>query len=254
MNRPAEPGPSPSWLRALGNGELPETVKISSCTYRRLKTFKHDYFAATGLYEGEKGRIVVKIGRRVGLVGPLIGRLLARRELRLYKLTEGLAGVPKLIGPVGPTGFAHEYIEGRPLQKGDRPEDAFFPALEELLLSLHARGIAYVDLEKRENVLMGQDGRPYLFDFQISYVGPAGGWHYRPGNVLLRILQKSDHYHLAKHWRRLRPDQLPEQYRHANRPPWITWHRRIFRPITVIRRHVLVWLGGRDRSTGRSPG
>ncbi|HPF39511.1 MAG TPA: hypothetical protein P5081_07975 [Phycisphaerae bacterium] len=136
--------------------------------------------------------------------------------------------------------------------KNDALPDDFFPRLEKLIAEMHALNIAYVDLEKRENVLVGDDGGPWLFDFQIAW--DRSGWFV--SRWILRILQKSDRYHLLKHWRRLRPDQLDEaRLRECESPPfWIAGHRLIFRPITRLRRHILVWLGARTTAKGRSPG
>ncbi|HKQ47275.1 MAG TPA: hypothetical protein VJZ71_04295 [Phycisphaerae bacterium] len=175
----------------------------------------------------------------------------------MYTHAQGIAGVPKFVGRWGPTGFAHEYVEGRPLSRDDAPGDRFFGQLAAILEALHHRDIAYVDLEKRENVLLGEDGRPYLIDFQISWHVPAN----RGGQTLfLRLigdmLRASDRYHLYKHWRRLRPDQLSraDADRFGRPPFWIRWHRWVFRPLTLLRRQVLVWLGARDDIRVRSPG
>lgn len=228
--------------------------------YRRAAIFKHDFFAATGLYVSESGKIVVKIGRISALSfipTRWIGEFLARHEARLFGLVAGLPGVPRFLGRVGPTGIAHEYVEGRPLSRDDQVDDQFFPRLAELLDEMHRRGVAYVDLEKRENILHGTDGRPYLIDFQISWHWPrrrlGDTWFARR---LLRVLQESDRYHLRKHWRRQRPDQYAVMFPdgEGRPPPWIRLHRAIFRPLTLLRRRVLVWLGARDSARGRSPG
>lgn len=259
-DNPKTDGRSPSWLRALAAEDLPASVIIGGATYRRLRTFKHDFFAATGLYEGDEQKIVVKIGRTAPLFGmPLrwLGRVLTEHEIRLYMLAQGVVGVPKFVGMWGATGFAHEYVEGCPLSKDVVLSDGFFGQLAAILEALHRREIAYVDLEKRENILLGDDERPYLIDFQISWHLPAN----RGGNTfffrLIRdMLQDSDRYHLFKHWRRLRPDQLSrsEADRFGRPPFWIRWHRWVFRPLTLLRRQVLVWLGARDDIRVRSPG
>jgi len=250
----------PAWLRAMGARELPPILIAGGCEYRHVRTFKHDFFAATGLYEGSKGKVVLKVMRRARLLGlPMdwLGGLLARHEVRLYRLTQAVEGVPRLIGPWGLTGFVHEFVEGRPLAKEDRPDDRFFPRLSAMLDEIHARKMAYVDLEKRENILLGTDGMPFLIDFQISWHVPlnrgGGTWMAR---LILGILQSSDRYHLLKHWRRHRPDQLEtEKIADSYQAPfWIRWHRAVFRPLTRLRRQVLVWLGARSSTTGRSPG
>ena len=77
--------------------------------------------------------------------------------------------------------MARRYIEGNPLGRKDEVGDEFFPGLRGILDVLHARGMAYVDLHKRENVLVGSDGKPYLLDFQIGLALP----HWWPANSTL---------------------------------------------------------------------
>ncbi len=249
-----------TWLRALGEDHLPETLEIAGALYRCRRMFKHDFFAVTGLYQGSSDNVVLKVGRCAPILGvPMawIGRFLARRETRLFRLLERVDGVPKLVGLWGTTGFIHAYVEGRPLRKNDPIDDRFFPRLAALLDDLHRRGVAYCDLEKRENILVGEDGRPYLIDFQISWHVPDN----RLGNTwiarrILSLLQESDRYHLLKHWRRLRPDQLsPDEIARSHRPPiWIVGHRLVFRPLTHLRRRLLVRLGERKSHKVRAPG
>lgn len=255
MSRSTKKRNAPAWLRALGRRDLPTQIEVDGRPYAHMKTFKHDFFAVTGLYEGGAGRVVLKVGRQAPLLGiPMrwVGRFLFRRESRLLKKTQHLNGVPLFSGSWEDTGLVHPFIEGRPLSKDDPIADDFFPRLETLIVEMHALDIAYVDLEKRENVLVGDDGGPWLFDFQIAW--DRAGWF--GTRWILRILQKSDRYHLLKHWRRLRPDQLDEaRLRESQSPPfWIAGHRLLFRPFTHLRRRVLVWLGARSSARGRSPG
>ncbi len=254
------PKPPPTWLRALGKDDLPATIQAVAQQYQLRKTFKHDFFAATGYYEGNAGKVVLKVGRSAPLLGlpaKWIGRFLARRESRLYQMSESIEGVPKFIDRFGDTGIIHEYVEGRPMTKNDQLDDAFFPKLSAMLEELHQRNIAYVDLEKRENVLLGDDRAPYLIDFQISWhVPPNRGIRTWICRAIFNVLRRSDHYHLMKHWRRLRPDQLDAaQIKQTLSPPiLIRCHRAVFRPITHARRWVLTKLGARSSMKGRSPG
>ncbi len=252
--------PMPAWLLAMGRQPLPPAIQAGGATYELAKPFKHDFFAATAMYEGSAGKVVLKVGRCTSLAGlPMtwLGRRMMRHEARLYDLSQGITGIPRVVGFVGSTGFVHEYIEGRQLARDDRPPDGFFEALSQTLDALHARDIAYVDLEKPENILLGTDGRPYLIDFQISWHA-AHRWWGRSwlARRLLKVLQGSDRYHLLKHWRKLRPDQLSgERLAEAMQVPfWIRWHRAVFRPITLMRRQVLVWMGVRSSVKVRSPG
>jgi len=240
---------------------MPEEITLDDGRYNHLRTFKHDFFAATGLYDGPSGRIILKIGRTVPAFGlPLawIGRRLADREVTLYQQVDDLAGVPKCLGRWSDTGFAHAYVEGHPLQRHEWVNDGFFSQLSALIDELHRRDIAYVDLEKRENILVDDRGHPCLIDFQISWQWPKTGkrgglkglipgWL---GRFILARLQSGDRYHLLKHQRRHRPDTLtPEQLAASRRGgPGITLHRLVARPLTLLRRRILKWLTGRSRS------
>ncbi len=208
-----------AWLYALPEGRMPEAVSCRQKRYELVETFKHDFFAATGVYRDPRGNLaVLKINRVTDLAGiPLdwIGRLLARREIAMYRRMSGVAGVPRLIGPVGPTALMHDFVPGHPLGRREQVCDAFFDQLRGLLNEAHKRHMAYVDLNKRQNILMGDDGRPYLIDFQIAlYLPPVGWTRFAPFRWLLTRFQQADWYHVLKHKRRLRPDQMT-----ARRPP-----------------------------------
>ena len=225
---------------------MPKNVSCRGLRYQSVQTFKHDFFAATGLYRDPHGGLaVLKINRVTDLAGiPLIwiGKLLARRETAMYQRMSGVDGVPRLIGRVGPTGMMHEFIPGHPLARREKVGDAFFPQLAKLLGQAHSRHMAYVDLNKRQNILIGDDGRPYLIDFQISLYLPPTGWSgFLPFRWLLTRFQRADWYHMLKHKRRLRPDQMtPDETARVQRLSiWIRLHRLVSRPLTHLRRRTL---------------
>jgi hypothetical protein len=244
-------------MRAMGRSELPTTFELLDRRYRLVRIVKHDFFAATGFYANsaridDSPEVVLKVSRTADFAGvPLewLGRWLCRRELHFYGRLSDLPNVPRVLGTVGRTGFVHEFVPGRPLSK-DRPvPDRFFAQLHELMLELHRRRIAYVDTNKPENILLGDDGRPHLIDFQISWdlSGPLGD---TPWNRWwLRHLQRSDLYHVFKHMRRLRRDEMTDKEleRSQHRGPLIRAHRLIFKPYFLFRRHTF----RRLRETGR---
>src|SRR4051794_221535 len=173
---PAAP-PRPPVLRALGAADPPAAVEVGGEPYRLARVFKHDSWAATALYAGRDKRVVCKFNR-VQPVGPVpmrwLGRVLADREAAILRRLADLPNVPRWSGPVRvngrvlPNAVAHDFIPGHPLGDRERVDDRFFPALRAVLAAMHRRGLAYVDLHKRENVLVGDDGRPYLIDFQVG--------------------------------------------------------------------------------------
>ena len=239
-------------MRALGKAGLPREFVIGGTIYRLLRTVKHDFFAATAFYTDDSGRVVVlKISRATDFAGvPLewLGRWLCRRETRFYNKLADLPNVPKVLGTVGPTGFVHEYVRGRPLEKDQPVPDGFFAELVELLQELHRRGLAYVDTNKPQNILLGDDGRPHLMDFQISYdLSELGDW--RLNRWLLRRLQDEDLYHVLKHKRRLQPHAMTpdETVRATRKSALIRLHRFVFKPYFLLRRRTFKRL----RDTGR---
>jgi hypothetical protein len=240
----------PAWLRALGHEEPPVGVEIGGRWFMRREVLKHDSWAATALYEGTGGKVICKFNRRQSLSGlPMgwLGRLLGQREARALRRLAGVAAVPAEVGPVVVGGrvqrnaVAHVYVEGRALRHKDRVGDAFFGELRDAVDAVHARGMAYVDLNKAENILLDLEGRPHLIDFQIHFALP--GWW--PGNWvmwgLLKILQGSDDYHLLKHIHRMRPDQMPGgRTIDEMRPWWIRGWRWLSTPFQRARRALLV--------------
>jgi hypothetical protein len=239
-------------MRALGRGNLPETIELDGITWRLARTHKHDFWAVTGFYENDRGeRAVLKMGRTepfAGLPLEFIGRFLCRREMRFYTALRELPNIPPVLGTVGSTGFLHAFVPGAPLGK-DRPvPDEFFDDLERLVHEIHLHRIAYVDANKPENILLGDDGLPHLIDFQISWDLRELGDNFL-NRWWLRRLQQSDVYHVLKHKKRLRPDQLSEGERAIveNRGALIRLHRIVTMPYKRIRRSTFKRL----RASGR---
>ena len=255
---PASPAqPRPRVLRALGKADPPEQVEIDGYSYRRFDILKHDSWAATALYEGPRGMVVAKFNRQqsaFGLPMKWLGRRLARRETRMLQLLEDLPNIPEYSGNltingVGqPHAVTHDYVAGHPLERRERVNDAFFPILQQLIKDMHARDLAYIDLSKRQNIIVGDDHKPYLIDFQISFNlpkwWPGNAW---PMRVVLRLLQGMDEYHVLKHYRDCRPDLLsPDQLDLERYRPWtIRFGRYLGKPLREIRRKFLVVIGVR---------
>ncbi|HVT80566.1 MAG TPA: hypothetical protein VHM90_07910, partial [Phycisphaerae bacterium] len=117
----------------------------------------------------------------------------------------------------------------------------FFGQLEKLFEDLHARHIAYVDSNKRENILYGADGRPWLIDFQISFQLKKGARDNFLAKWMFRRFVRADVYHFYKHKTRLLPAACgPEDFEKAQKRGVLhRLHRMIARPIIVVRRKFL---------------
>ncbi len=241
-------------LSAPPDGE----ICIGGATYRLVRVFKHDFFAATSLYEAvgqvEIPKIVVKVYRAhpfFGLAMDWLGRLSREHEKAIYAVLEGVEGVPRWVGCVGPTGLAIEYIDAKPLDHLDKPPAGYFDRMRRIFDALHARGVAYVDANKRSNMLVGPDGSAHLIDFQIA-MRLRDDWPWPMRTIAARIvryLQGKDIYHLCKHKRRLAPGELTDEeeeiLRHLGL--WHSLHRTITTPYRAVRRRFLA----RQYSTGQ---
>jgi hypothetical protein len=249
--------PRPGLFRALGREDPPLTVEVRGQSYQRVDILKHDSWAATAVYQGADKKIVCKFNRQRAVFGlslRWLGRLLARHEAGILHRLQDLSHLPRWSGPVRvagrvlPYAVAHDYLPGHPLGRGERVCAEFFPKLLELLHQVHQRRMAYIDLHKRENILVGEDGQPYLLDFQISFVLSArwardGGL----GQALLQLLQRADEYHLQKHIAEHEGGCDRSWMSLSDTRPWfIRCHRWIGRPFRWLRRRVLVLAGVRS--------
>ncbi len=242
------PRSNPQWFALPARP--PERVSVAGATCRLARVFKHDFFAATCEYVAEGpariDRIVVKFARRQGFCGlPLawLGRWLAAREEAIYRTLDGVDGVPRWVGRVGDAAYAIEYVPGRPLDHDPPPPEGFFDRLRDVFDAVHARGVGYGDANKRSNVLIGPDGRPFLIDYQISL-------RKRPDlppplrNLIAAVVDRlaaKDLYHLYKHKRRMRPGELTaeEEALSRRRGGLHLLHRKLTKPYRALRRKFL---------------
>ncbi len=203
----------------------PSEVVAQGLTYRYVKTMKRDFFSENWLIEREGRLYVLKNSRFRHLFGflfePLSGWI-SRREFRMYSRAAGIRGIPSLHGMVGDNGYIHEYIPGRNLRQHQYEvgkytlPDTFFDELLEIVRQVHARGVAHNDMAKKGNIIVGDDGHPYLLDFHVSVgVVTEPLWARRLTTAIYRRLRQADLYHLLKFKEKYRPDLVTEDERLA---------------------------------------
>ncbi len=130
-----------------------------------------------------------------------LARILLRRERRALASLSGTPGVPELLdsrapGPAERRGvLVRTYLRGLPLHEAEWLPSDFFECLELLVASIHRRGVCHNDLHKEQNVIVGEDGRPALIDFQLA------SCHRERGSVF-RSRASEDLRHVDKHRRR----------------------------------------------------
>jgi len=233
-------------FRALGSRDLPKEVRLRGKVYARAETFKHTSISAVGVYRSDDGqKLVLKCYRRApffGMPAAWVGWMMAHYEAAVLRCVEGVRGVPHLRGLWGRTAILRDYVPGQALTRESRVDDGFFDDLFRLLGELHERGIAYVDLEKASNIILGDDGRPHLIDFQVAF--------YMPRRFLgetcvfrwvRRTLQDADLYHARKHFRRLQNHKLTKsQVERLRVRPWLVRMANVLHaPLKELRRYVL---------------
>ena len=228
----------------------PETLILAGATYRLARVFKHDFYAATTLYEAAGAadwpKVVVKFYRTQAFCGlPMawLGRAMRDREKAVYAALAGVAGVPRWVGDVGNAGGAIEYVNAVPLDHFAAPPPGYFGRMRTILDAVHARGVAYADANKRSNMLVGPAGEAFLIDFQIALRRRDGWpWPARASvSAVVEYLQERDLYHLYKHKRRLAPAELTEaEDRLSRRRRGLhALHRRLTKPYRDLRRRFL---------------
>jgi len=232
-------------MRALGGEELPHTITVGGRTLHLQTTFKHDFLAAVALYDGDGEGVVLKQYRSASFFGiPLgwVGRMMVWHEATVLAAAQDLRGVPALLGRYGRTGILRQYIPGRPLTRDMKVDSRFFEEFFRLLAELHGRGIAYVDLEKPENIILGDDGLPYLIDFQVAFRVPKRFLgDTLPLRWMRRALQSGDLYHARKHLRRLMQDELSDDEIAASRkkPLAVRVGNMLHAPLKKLRRRIM---------------
>jgi len=238
---------------ACGRDGPPAELAYQGRCYRLARVLKHDFLAATCLYEAAPGadgpvRVIGKIGRCGHFCFfPLawLGRLVTRKEVRQLQRCAGIEQVPHLLERLRPNIYVYEYIEGASLgEKPELPRD-FFENLLAVLQQIHTRRLVHFDLHKPGNILLGKDGQAYIIDFQLSlYIPDRLLVSKRLSAALRRRLQAYDIYHLYKHKRRRLPAELTERERALSTRigPLLRLHRLIAKPYKLVRRPCLRYL------------
>lgn len=140
-----------------------------------IRELKHDVLGRVELVRDARGLVVRRVAVGAFGTGFIARRLLARERRALHALAP-LAGVARLVEERPRCDvLERSFMPGVPLCLAEELPRDFFERLEELVRALHARGVCHNDLHKEGNVLVGEDGRPALVDFQLASVHPRGG-------------------------------------------------------------------------------
>ena len=107
-----------------------------------------------------------------------LGPLLARREARALTVLRGIGGAPELIQRVNRRALLIEHVAGIPINTAAPVPgwSTFFERLYELVAAVHQRGVAHCDLRSPSNILIDEQGQPFVVDF-VACVFRGGRWN-----------------------------------------------------------------------------
>jgi hypothetical protein len=239
--------------------KYPEKTVINDEIYYYEKILKDDFFSVNVLYKNDKGRrFVLKLSDFRFIFGILFrpfAALMSSHEYKIYKMIADIEGVPELGPRLGWRGYFHEYIEGKTLHElKDTPEvlpENFFNELKDIVDQVNKRRILYVDMNKKGNVIMSDDGKPFLIDFQISQYFKKRRWILgRLTDKIFYRLIKEDIYHVYKHKKRYQKELMTEEeMKLAVRSDLIKsydrflggWYRKLKRRIYPSGSNEMIW-------------
>ena len=157
------------------------------------------------------GRILMvkDVRRKHVLFRWTLGLWLIHKEWKIYSRLKGIQGIPEVVSRMDRFAFAMEFVQGRPIQRGEELPPSFFSGLERVLREIHSRGVVHLDLRHKGNVLITETGEPVLIDFNSSFSFKKKGVLRR---LLFPILQRVDYGGLLKMKQRVSPALMtPEE-------------------------------------------
>ena len=163
---------------------------------------------------------LIKVPHGRGLTR-LFHRHMLRHEYEVYLQLGDFDGAPACYGLVDEQYLVLEYIAGRTIRK-KRPldEDEFHDRLFGYIRAMHARGIAHMDLKRKDNLLVKTDESPCILDFGAAVIRKQGFHplnHYR-----YRIGRQFDYNAWIKHkYHDRSTDEISMIDRNYYRTTWI---------------------------------
>lgn len=154
--------------------ELSLEVWIENSLRDNTHTLAAGYQGKTLIYNDSDLPLVIKVPHGRGIIR-LIHRYMLKREHQVYQHLHDFDGVPKCLGFINNTYLVLEYVDGEPI-RNKRPEDTteYFSRMLKIIENLHHRGIAHLDLKKKDNLLVTTDDLPCLIDFGTAIIKKHG--------------------------------------------------------------------------------
>ena len=168
-------------------------------------------FGKPDLYKVEVGDqifMVKDVRRRNFFLRWTLGLWLIHKEWKIYSRLKGLKGIPQPVERIDRFAFAMEYIPGVPIERGKIIPPSFFSNLDQVLKAIHSRGVVHMDLRHKGNILVSDNGEPFLIDFNSSFSFKEKGFFRR---LFFPILRWVDHGGLLKLKERVAPELMTHE-------------------------------------------
>lgn len=132
------------------------------------------------------------------------GRLMTQREFQALSILKGIDGIPAAPFLLDRFAVCYRFMPGATLK--DTPSarigNDFFYELEELVRMMHQRNMVHLDIRNQRNILVTEDNKPALLDFQSSL-----NLENTP-RLLHKIMKDIDISGVYKNWDKKKPDSL----------------------------------------------
>ncbi|MES1923893.1 hypothetical protein [Salinisphaera sp. T31B1] len=201
--RPATTRATTRSANVTRDAEPRQASGLTRLSRAQLHGYAQHYFKAGGATEpevalvacGEAQAIFKDYARTPGWFGRVIAPVLIWREASALRQLAGIDGVPRVLRQLDRRGLLIEYLPATPWPKA-RPPDAAYARLQALVAAMHARGVAHCDLRAPSNILVDDQGQPYIVDF-VARVRRGAAWNL-PWNWLFRQFVAADDSALVK--------------------------------------------------------
>jgi RIO-like serine/threonine protein kinase len=142
----------------------------------------------------------------------IIGRFLVWRECRAYRRLIDLQGVPALLGTKDGLAVFMEEIDGKDLDSlepdSSLPEN-FFRDLKDLVNEIHKQGLVHCDLKRAPNIILGNDGKPYIVDWSAALSKVE--LKIFPLNLIFKRFIRDDNNAIIKLMLKYRPEDITDE-------------------------------------------
>lgn len=195
-----------------------DSITISNISRYQRKVLREPSSTRPALYviqENDVRAVVKDFSPNRSLYRNIVGRFLIWRESKAYRRLTGLEGIPRYFRSIDGIALILEEIPGKNIEDVEKEEvlsKEFFEELRRLVKRVHERGLAHCDLKRAPNILLGNDGKPYIVDWSASIFKTESGFF--PLNLLYRRFLLDDFNAITKIQLRHCPENVtPEEKR-----------------------------------------